>query len=68
MIANGKVPHEVIPISFGVVIPKRDNKDRTLGLREGLANLAINVLLHQFVIHFIPFFPRSTLHWLDQTK
>ena len=44
MIANGKVPREVIPIltsSFGVVIPKRDNKDRPLGLREGLANLAI---------------------------
>ena len=44
MIANGKVPREIIPIltsSFGVVIPKRDNKDRPLGLREGLANLAI---------------------------
>ena len=35
MIADGKVPQEVIPIltsSFGVVIPKRDNKDRPLGL------------------------------------
>ena len=44
MIANGKVPQDVIPIitsSFGVVIPKRDNKDRPLGLLEGLANLAI---------------------------
>ena len=43
-IAIGKVPQEVTPIltsSFGIVIPKRDNKDRPLGLREGLANLAI---------------------------
>ena len=32
-IANGKVPQEVAPIltsSFGIVIPKRDNKDRPL--------------------------------------
>ena len=56
MIANGKVPQEIIPIltsSFGVVIPKRDNKDRPLGLREGLANLAIKCAISSV---------RDTLH------
>ena len=42
-IASNKVPHEVAPLltgTQGLTIPKPDGKDRPLGLREGLTNLA----------------------------
>ena len=47
-IAQNKVPPEVAPLltgTQGLVIPKQDGKDRPLGLREGLANLAIKCAL-----------------------
>ena len=47
-IAQNKVPREVAPLltgTQGLVIPKRDGKDRPLGLREGLTNLAAKCAL-----------------------
>jgi ribonuclease HI len=47
-IAQNKVPPEVAPLltgTQGLVIPKQDNKDRPLGLREGITNLAIKCAL-----------------------
>ena len=47
-IAQNKVPPEVAPLltgTQGLVIPKQDGKDRPLGLREGLTNLAIKCAL-----------------------
>ena len=47
-IAQNKVSPEVAPLltgTQGLVIPKQDGKDRPLGLREGLTNLAIKCAL-----------------------
>ena len=43
-IANNKVPVEVAPLlnnTEGLVIPKKDMKDRPLGLRDSFANLCV---------------------------